>query len=85
MAEDLSTKGRFAFGRHVMTCCVEDIQFAGLMCIYANADDFKTGDWVEITAKVRVEFEEAYGEKGPVLYAKSVKACAPADPEVATF
>ena len=85
MAEDLSTKGRFAFGRHVMTCCVEDIQFAGLMCIYANADDFKTGDWVEITAKVRVEYEEAYGEKGPVLYAKSVKACAPADPEVATF
>ena len=73
MAEDLSTKGRFAFGRHVMTCCVEDIQFAGLMCIYANADDFKTGDWVEITAKVRVEYEEAYGEKGPVLYAKSVK------------
>ena len=85
LAEDMNMKGRFAFGRHVMTCCVEDIQFAGLMCIYAGADEFKTGDWVEITAKVRIEYEEAYGEKGPVLYAKSVKPCAPAEPEVATF
>ena len=85
MAEDISAKGRFAFGRHVMTCCVEDIQFAGLMCIYANSEEFKTGDWVEITAKVRIEYEEAYGEKGPVLYAKSVAPCEPADPEVATF
>lgn len=85
MAEDIGAKGRFAFGRHVMTCCVEDIQFAGLMCIYANSSDFKTGDWVEITAKVRIEYEEAYGEKGPVLYAKSVTPCEPANPEVATF
>jgi len=77
--------GKFAFGRHVMTCCVQDIQFAGLMCIYANSQDFKTGDWVEITAKVRIEYEEAYGEKGPVLYARTVTPCEPADPEVATF
>lgn len=84
LAEELPA-GRFAFGRHIMTCCVDDIQFAGLMCIYANSDEFKTGDWVMLKAKVRNVYEEAYGEKGPVLFAKSVKKCAPADPEVATF
>lgn len=28
---------KFVFGRHVMTCCVEDIQFAGLVCKWDNA------------------------------------------------
>ncbi|MBQ6622052.1 MAG: hypothetical protein IJH75_04385 [Mogibacterium sp.] len=84
LAEDLP-EGRFAFGRHIMTCCIEDIQFGGLMCVYANASGFKTGDWVELEAKVRSEYEAAYGEVGPVLYARSVEKCEPANPEVATF
>lgn len=77
--------GRFAIGRHVMTCCVQDIQFAGLMCVYSGAVDFKNGDWVKIKAKVRIEYDEAYGEKGPVLYCKSLEQGDPPDPEVATF
>ena len=31
-------KGCFVVGRHVMTCCVEDIQFAGLVCQWDKAD-----------------------------------------------
>lgn len=77
--------GKFAFGRPVMTCCVEDIEFAGTVAVYAAKDDLKVGDWVKITAKLRVEYEEAYGEKGPVLYVKKLEKCEPADPEVATF
>ena len=85
MAGDLP-KGKFAFGRHVMTCCVQDIQFAGLACHYEEDEDLKTGDWVEIKAKVKVEPEEVYeGDTGPVLYCYSVAPCAPAEPEVATF
>ncbi|MBR0373095.1 MAG: hypothetical protein IJH91_01050 [Mogibacterium sp.] len=86
LAEEMPL-GKFAFGRHVMTCCVEDIQFAGLMCVYSGvgAGTYRTGDWVRIKARVRIEYEEAYGEKGPVLYCKSVEPCEPANPEVATF
>ena len=29
--------GAFVIGRHVMTCCVEDIQFAALVCTCATA------------------------------------------------
>ena len=77
--------GQFAFGRHVMTCCEADIQFAGLLAYYSGATVLKVGDWVEITAKVRVEYAEAYKEKGPVLYIKNLNICKPCEPEVATF
>ncbi len=77
--------GQFAVGRHVMTCCEDDIQFAALMAYATDTSDLKVGDWVEIEAKIRVEYEKAYGEKGPVLRCKSVTKCEPADPEVATF
>ena len=76
---------KFAFGRHVMTCCVEDIQFCGLIAVSTEAESFKNGEWVAVTAKVKNVPERAYGEVGPVLYCQSVKRCDPADPEVATF
>lgn len=79
---------RFVFGRHVMTCCVEDIQFAGLAAKWTQAAaDFDNGQWVEITAEIRIEDDELYidGRPGPVLYCTQVTPCDPADPEVAEF
>lgn len=76
---------RFVFGRHVMTCCVEDIQFAGLVCKWPKGGRLKHGSWVTITAEVKVEYEETYGEVGPVLYCSSVEPAEEADPEVAQF
>ena len=84
LSEELPN-GQFAFGRHVMTCCEADIQFAGLLAYYAGKVDLKVGDWIKITAKVRIEYAEAYQEKGPVLYIKSLEPCDPCEPEVATF
>ncbi|MBP3815514.1 MAG: hypothetical protein J6H21_01450 [Firmicutes bacterium] len=78
-------EGSFVFGRHVMTCCAADIQFAGLLAVYDRVKSIKHGGWVDIEAQVRVEETPVYGEAGPVLYCKSVKASLPADPEVATF
>ena len=77
--------GQFAFGRHIMTCCEADIQFAGLLSYYSGRETLAVGDWVQITAKVRVEYAEAYKENGPVLYIKKLERCEPTNPEVATF
>ena len=77
--------GQFAFGRHVMTCCEADIQFAGLLAYYSGAEKLSVGDWIKITAKVRCEYTEAYQEKGPVLYIKKLEKTDPCEPEVATF
>ena len=79
--------GKFIFGRHVMTCCEADIQFAGLLCRF---DDKKTsrlgnGDWVEIRARVKNEYDPIYEEVGPVMYCSKVTKVDPCEPEVATF
>ena len=84
LSEELPS-GQFAFGRHVMTCCEADIQFAGLLAYYSGTEELGVGDWIKITAKVRLEYAEAYQEKGPVLYIKTLERCEPTDPEVATF
>lgn len=78
-------EGQFAFGRHIMTCCEADIQFAGLLAYYSGSEKLNVGDWIEITARVRCEYTEAYKEKGPVLYIRNLKKCEACEPEVATF
>lgn len=76
---------KFIFGRHVMTCCVEDIQFAGLIAVYDKTPELENGAWIEITAEVREEYEDAYREDGPVLYCLELSKTEPVEPEVATF
>ena len=79
-------KGIFAPGRFVMTCCVDDIQFCGVPCIYPNADQIEPRAWYMVTAKIASQKHAVYkGEMGPVLTAISVESAEPADPDVATF
>lgn len=79
--------GMFAPGRFVMTCCVEDIQFCGIPCRYAQSKTLESRGWVMVTAKISAEKHPLYkGEVGPVLTAvEVVKNVQPADPDVATF
>ena len=75
----------FVVGRHVMTCCVEDIQFAALVCQWEHADQVQDDSWMILTAKIHFKFNRAYGKKGPVLTWLASEPCeAPAQP-VATF
>ena len=75
----------FIIGRQVMTCCVEDIQFAGLVCQWPDSPELKKGDWVTVTAEFHNMYHKAYGKVGPVLTASEVShALRPEDP-VATF
>lgn len=79
--------GMFAPGRFVMTCCVEDIQFCGIPCRYAQASSLESRGWVMVTATISAEKHPLYkGDIGPVLTAVEVITNAqPADPDVATF
>ncbi len=79
-------EGMFAPGRFVMTCCVEDIQFCGIPCQYAQARNLTPRDWVMVTARISAEKHSLYkGELGPVLTALQVEPAQSADPDVATF
>ena len=76
----------FAPGRFVMTCCVEDIQFCGVPCRWAQAKGLKPRSWVMVEAKISAEKHSLYkGEVGPVLTGISVTDAAPAVEEVCTF
>ena len=73
----------FVIGRPIMTCCVEDIQFAGLACEAKTLP--RNGEWMRLTAKLVLKRSHFYGRKGPVLeFIASEKAEPLADP-VATF
>ena len=78
--------GMFAPGRFVMTCCVDDIQFCGIPCRYAEGGKLESRSWVQVTAKISAEKHALYkGELGPVLTAISVTPAEPAEPDVATL
>ena len=75
----------FIVGRHVMTCCVEDIQFAALVCQWDKADSVQDDSWMILTAKLNFKFNKAYGRKGPVLNYVSHELCEAPEQPVATF
>ena len=77
--------GSFILGRHVMTCCEADIQFAGYICNWPDAAAMEPDVWVRVTAKMEYKFHIAYGRKGPVLTASSVESAQAPEPSVATF
>lgn len=78
-------KNELVAGRHVMTCCEADIAYDGVVCVFPREVSFKTGEWVMITAKIKLEKHKLYGQAGPVLYVTdSALTSAPQNP-VATF
>ena len=72
----------FAPGRFVMTCCVDDIQFCGVPCKYADAKTLKPRSWVMVKATISAEKHPVFhGELGPVLTALSVTPAEAAEPD----
>lgn len=78
-------KKALVIGRHVMTCCEADIAYNGLVCNFDKDVTFETGEWIMVTAKIRVEAHKLYGSEGPVLYATDVALSSPPKNTVATF
>ncbi len=77
--------GSFVIGRPVMTCCVDDIQFAGLACNYKGAAILQNKQWVKIDAVLNLEKHKMYGKVGPVLNVISVSVTDAPEEPVATF
>ena len=72
-------------GRHVMTCCVDDIEFKGTVAILPDGVRLNNRDWVVITAKFTKKYHELYKKEGPVLSVLSVEPSEAPEQEVATF
>lgn len=77
--------GSFIFGRRVMTCCIEDITFAGLLCTGYDVKSLQDGQWIQLTAKVAVKHNRVYNKKGPMLNVQSIEPGVAPEDDVATF
>ena len=78
-------KDTFVIGRHIMTCCADDIQYGGVIALWKNAHTLSSRDWATVTAKVAFEHNKAYRGKGPVLYIEQLEGATPPEQQVATF
>lgn len=75
----------FIIGRHVMTCCADDIQYAGLIVECEKDCCLKLSDWVNLTCRIAVEKHKAYRGVGPVLHAIEYALTSKPEEEVVTF
>ena len=78
-------EGNIVIGRHIMTCCEDDIAFSGLACVLPVKMPLKTRDWLEITAKIELKKHYVYKGKGPVLEVSEMKRCLPIEQALAVF
>ena len=78
-------KNSVVIGRHVMTCCEADIQYNGLVAVFANTPKLKTRDWITLKGTLRIERNKIYRTEGPVLYVEATEFAVPPKQEVATF
>lgn len=75
----------FIFGRQMMTCCADDLTFAGVLAVWKNAKTLKHHDWVALTAKIALRQSKIYGRRGPVLQVLSLRPVDAPEQAVATF
>lgn len=75
----------FAVGRHVMTCCVEDIAYSCIVAEWEKTNMLQTRQWIQVTGKIRVQKHKLYRGKGPVMQVQEVVLTSAPEQEVATF
>ena len=82
--------GMIVPGRFAMQCCANDIAFIGFISKCPSScrefiESHKDRDWINVSAKVAIEFRREYKGKGPVLYIDSLTDAEPADEEIVYF
>ena len=77
--------GNYAIGRHIMTCCQDDIAYRGVVAKGMGNMKLKTRDWVIVEGVLKEEYSPLYQGRGPVLTVKRITPAEKPDPEVATF
>ena len=77
--------GSFAIGRHIMTCCADDIAYRGVVAKGMGSLKLQTRDWVTVEGRITEEFSKLYGGIGPVLTVSKIERAEKPSQEVATF
>ena len=77
--------GTIIVGRQMMNCCAADTTFAGLIAVDNPRGELRGGDWVDLTASIKVRRHPGYSRPGPVLTIKQIGPADPPEDPVASF
>lgn len=75
----------FVAGRHVMTCCIDDVEYRPIVCICKNSHTLQSRDWIMVTGTIKNEYCKLYRGKGPVIYVDEIALTSAPKEELATF
>ena len=78
-------RGSFAVGRHIMTCCADDIAYRGVVAKSTGSVNLKMRDWVIVEGQLKEEYSPLYQGPGPVLTVTKIEKASKPEQEVATF
>ncbi len=74
----------FVFGRHAMTCCVDDIGGIGFLCRHGKQAP-KSNDWIYLTAKAEASFSPLHGRDAIILIEEEITAAEAPEEELVYF
>lgn len=74
----------FVFGRHAMTCCVDDIGGIGYLC-KVDGELPKENAWIMLTARVEAGFSALHNRDGINLIAQNITPAKPPEEELVYF
>lgn len=77
--------GEMLIGRHIMTCCADDIKYCPMICKCKKAYDFNTYDWAIIEGVIKTARHDLYNGPGPIIEAISATHTDKPEDPVATF
>ena len=75
----------FVAGRHIMTCCIDDVEYSPIVCICKSKHNIKSRDWVMVTGTIKIEYCKFYQGKGPVIHIEETAMTSAPAQELATF
>lgn len=76
----------FIISRKAMTCCENDVQTLGLVCVCQDkVPEFTEGQWAEVTAQVHGHQPKGEDRPFPLLYVDEFKITDNAEPGYVTF
>ena len=70
-------KNTFVAGRLAMTCCSDDIQLYGHLCVNNSKVKLKDRCWIHLIATMHYEYSSQYNEEECVLYPVSIDIIKP--------
>ena len=75
----------FAVGRHIMTCCVEDIQYCWIAAEWEKPFTPDKNCWITVTGEIKLMQQASNGKLVPMIRVSEMQNAEPPEQEVATF